>query len=194
MFITIDGPDGAGKTTAAQKLASSLSEKNEIFYTSQPSNSKYGAEIRRLLANTPSPDPRKMTGLFIADRAEHIKSEIKPRLDRGIWVVCDRYKYSTIVYQQIQGISKQSLIEGNQGFLIPDVVFILTVSRVEQLLNRIQSREKSLELFETREIMEKTLMLYAQMPECFPDENIHMIDAGGSADISVKQMLAKLNT
>jgi len=192
MFLVVDGPDGAGKTSAAKALCARLSETRPVFYTREPSLSAPGREIRALLRGREKPDPAKLTDLFLRDRQIHIETEIKPRLEAGDWVVCDRYKYSTVVYQQIQGLDRDTLIRRNRDFWPPQAAFILTAARVEVLLERIHARGDGRELFETRAFLEKALRLYAEIPACFPQENIHIIDAGQTTEEIVENMLAAI--
>jgi dTMP kinase len=191
MFITIDGPDGVGKTTLAHLLVKKLAPRPAV-YTSEPTKSRLGQKIRRILKSGNAEELAGLTRLFLKDRAQHLCNFILPQLRRGKIVVCDRYKYSTIVYQSLQGESTQELIALNQAFQKPDLAFILYTDRVDVLVERVNRRRKGTDLFETRETIEKTIALYRNMPQYYPDENIVMICADQSMDAIVDEMLTAI--
>lgn len=177
MFITIDGPDGTGKTTLAKGLAQALiSDEIPAVYTSEPTDTKLGKYIRKVLREGGADLPR-LTELFIEDRANHIQDFILPQSRRGKVVICDRYKYSTVCYQHLQGEPISRLIDLNKPFVSPDIAFILMVNSPDVLLNRIGSRGKERDLFETRSFMEKSIQLYSKMKSFYPKDNIILIDA-----------------
>lgn len=91
----------------------------------------------------------------------------------GEWIVCDRYKYSALAYQRMQGVDVRYLIT----YLIPDVVFILRPRNVTTLLELIVQRDNRIECFENKRFLEGVMRLYDKMPVYFPEENIHFLDA-----------------
>jgi len=101
-LITLEGGDGAGKSTQAALLAERLRAAGvEVVSTHEPGGTPLGQEIRRLLV-TPGGDPpvvRAELLLYLADRAQHVARVIAPALARGAWLVCDRFVDSTIAYQ-----------------------------------------------------------------------------------------------
>ncbi len=108
-FIVLDGIDGCGKGTQVKLLANYLfdsNKKNHVFLTREPYHSEHYEEIRRLLKSglNPRDNAERLTELFVADRKVHV-ALIESLLSQGINVVSDRYKYSTLAYQQTQGIS-----------------------------------------------------------------------------------------
>jgi dTMP kinase len=103
MFITFEGIEGTGKTTQIKRLVAWLtSERNRtVTVTREPGGSRLGTELRRILLSMESHD---LTGtselfLYLADRAQHVATVIRPALDEGKTVVCDRFADSTVVYQ-----------------------------------------------------------------------------------------------
>lgn len=191
MFIVIDGPDGSGKTTLSKKLV----EKWKMIgvrsiYTFEPTyDSLSGIEIRRLMGTKKIEDVYAFSDLFVDDRKEHINTIIAPALARGENVVCDRYKYSALAYQQLQGVDAKYLVDINNGCLVPDYIFILIPKCVDVILQRILNRDKEQEIFEEREFLAQTLELYKKLPSYFPDENIIFLDA----EIAVEKNLEKIN-
>lgn len=101
-LITFEGGDGVGKTTQVARLAEFLAARDvEVVATREPGGTALGREIRRLLVSDgpTAPVPRAELFLYLADRAQHVDAVVRPALERGAWVVCDRFVDSTIVYQ-----------------------------------------------------------------------------------------------
>src|SRR5450759_981694 len=100
VFIVIEGLDGSGKTTQAILLAKRLSQSHKTILTAEPSRGKIGAFIRESCLYEEKRLPTEAEALlFAADRVEHVQKEIKPALDEGKLVICDRYVYSSLAYQ-----------------------------------------------------------------------------------------------
>ncbi|MDQ6964795.1 MAG: dTMP kinase [Mariprofundales bacterium] len=100
-FITFEGTDGCGKSTQLALTASALRSRGEsVVTTREPGDSAIGIEIRRLLLSAEfHPTPSCELLLFLADRAQHVAELIAPALQRGSWVLCDRFTDSTAAYQ-----------------------------------------------------------------------------------------------
>ena len=177
MFITIDGPDGSGKTSLARLVAQKYSLRCDAVYTAEPTDSPLGREIRRILKSGTKEEQLTLTDLFVRDRESHINDFIKPELEKGKIVVCDRYKYSTVCYQQLQGMDVSRLIDLNKGFLRPDYSFILKVDDVDILVKRVIARNEEKDFFETRALMQQSIEIYHKMQHFFPDDNIIFVDA-----------------
>lgn len=191
MFIVIDGPDGSGKTTLAKNLTQQLCQKGvQAVYTSEPTNdSEAGKAARRILQSGEVTDIYAFADFFVADRKEHLANLIKPSLLAGRWVVCDRYKYSALAYQQLQGVNPQYLIRKNQECLIPDFVFILVPQNTNILMSRIVQRDEGTELFEKKELLAATIPYYRSLKEYFPKENIWYLNADDSTEYNLGRVL-----
>jgi dTMP kinase len=104
-FIVFEGVEGAGKTTQIQQTATWLQDwcgvDRSIVMTREPGGTSLGQKIRQLLLDDPNGwiDRRTELLLYGADRAQHVESVIRPHLDRGDIVLCDRFTDSTIAYQ-----------------------------------------------------------------------------------------------
>jgi dTMP kinase len=138
-FITVEGIDGAGKSTIAQWIAAWLKEKNiDVILTHEPGGTPGGKKIRELLL-TRSWHPKAETLLFFADRAEHVKTCILPALQQGIWVVCDRFIDSTFAYQVGGRDIEEAVVEQLAQWVLenawPDLTFLLDIP-VETALAR----------------------------------------------------------
>ena len=133
-FITFEGGEGTGKSTQASLLAQRLRALGiGVVLTREPGGSP-GAEIIRhvVLSGAAKPfGPHAEAILFAAARDDHIRNTIMPALERGRWVVSDRFSDSTRVYQGALGDVDQKLIQGLErvtvGDLKPDITFILDV-------------------------------------------------------------------
>ncbi|HWD38085.1 MAG TPA: dTMP kinase [Fimbriimonas sp.] len=100
MFVTFEGPEGAGKSTALKSVAERLRQKGAtVLCTREPGAGSLGAKIRELLLHGEDLSPETEVLLFLADRANHVQTIIGPALDRGDVVLCDRFADSTLVYQ-----------------------------------------------------------------------------------------------
>lgn len=187
-FITVEGPDGAGKTTQLQLLADHLKAKGyEIVMTREPGGTRIGNEIRSLILNPDFKEMDEMTEilLYAASRAQHVNELIRPALEAGKIVLCDRFIDASIAYQgyglgysieQVQEINRQATND-----LTPDrtYLFDLTVAdskrrMVERgALDRIEQRDDD---FRQR-VYEGFLTLAEQEPE-----RIQLVDANHSID------------
>jgi len=148
-FITIEGIEGSGKSTLVSKLSQLFSRtENEIVVTFEPGATALGKNIREmLLSHSDSPpDPISELLLFLSDRAQHVSEIIRPALDRGALVICDRYVHSTLAYQGYgRGINLDTIRTLNQiatGGLQPDLVIVLDV-QPEVGLKRVKDRDVS---------------------------------------------------
>lgn len=102
LFITLEGVEGSGKSTQAERLARWLERETgaEVLLTREPGGTDVTKQIRELLADPDAIlDSRAELLLFLADRAQHVATVIRPALERNAIVVCDRYIDSTIAYQ-----------------------------------------------------------------------------------------------
>src|SRR3989338_5252182 len=150
-FIVLEGIDGAGKSIQCRKLASYLFEKskeNKIFLTREPTHSRYGNKIRKMLKEETNPKENAeiYLGLFLKDRKHHLKNYIMPLLKKGCIIMSDRYKYSTITYQQAQGLDFNLIVDKHKNLLVPDLVIIIDVpvDIVFERIKKIRKMEKFL--------------------------------------------------
>jgi len=187
-FIVFEGIDGCGKGTQIAKAESYLKGKGiDALVTAEPTGGKYGRELRRMLKDgkDPGENAEKFLNLYITDRQEHIKKVVKPALETGKVVLCDRYKYSTIAYQGAQGAQGRDiarLVELHSGMPVPDLVFIFDLS-AEDAMGRIEEDEKRAgkEVFERIGFQEKVRENFLKMGELLPKENIAFVRAGKAA-------------
>jgi len=146
LFVTIEGVEGAGKSTLRSKLVESLRDLDcEILVSREPGATDLGLAIRQILLDPNNKDLNEIAELllFTADRAQHVAQVIRPALARGAVVLCDRYIHSTIAYQGYgRGLSLEDLQRLNElatGGLKPDLVLLLDLD-VKTGLGRVQER------------------------------------------------------
>ncbi len=133
-FITFEGGEGAGKSTQIKRLASHLEGRDiSVLVTREPGGSKQAEAIRDLLVtgDTERWDAISEALLNFAARRNHVETVIKPALEAGTWVLCDRFADSTTVYQGIAGgVGEENikkLYELTLGDFVPDLTFILDI-------------------------------------------------------------------
>lgn len=154
LLITFEGVEGSGKTTQVNMLHAHLLRNNvDVVATQEPGGTRLGEEIRRLLLNPAFREMHPMTEtlLYAADRAQHVYEVIKPALDQGKVVICDRFVDSSLAYQ---GVARRIGMEGVQNLnewitedLYPDLTFLLDIPyRIG--LKRLAKRKKSMDRLE----------------------------------------------
>lgn len=137
-FITLEGGEGVGKSTQIRALAAALAGHGfEVVATREPGGSAGAEAVRTLLmeGNDDRWDARSEALLFAAARADHVARTIRPALDRGAWVLCDRFINSSRAYQGGGGGITDADILALHAFgslgLMPDRTFLLTVGADE---------------------------------------------------------------
>lgn len=129
LFITLEGPEGAGKTTQARLLADWLEHLGrEVVLTREPGGTLLGQQVRQLLLHQADMTSQAEFLLYSADRAEHWQSLIQPALKRNAVVLCDRWLDSSLAYQGYgRGLNLEWLLSVSDGFLLgqrPHLTFV----------------------------------------------------------------------
>ncbi|MCC2976053.1 dTMP kinase [Sphingomonas sp. PL-96] len=132
-FISLEGGEGVGKSTQTARLATALEARGvHVLVTREPGGSEGAEAIRGLLmqGEVTRWSPHTEALLFAAARADHVEKRIRPALEAGQWVLCDRYIDSTRAYQGGQGIDDAAILAlhgfGSKG-LLPDRTLLLTL-------------------------------------------------------------------
>lgn len=133
MFVTFEGPEGAGKSTALKTIASKLTNLgHSVLTTREPGGGALGKRIRQMLLEEDAVSPETELLLFLADRANHVETIILPALQEGKIVLCDRHADSTIVYQGYgRGLDLEFLRQGNKFAtknLVPDLTLLFDLN------------------------------------------------------------------
>ena len=198
-FITLEGGEGAGKSTQIQVIKDYLQFRgNDVVVTREPGGTSEGQEIRNLLVSGDKDkwSPLSETLLILADRAAHLERVIRPALAEGKYVVCDRFFDSTRAYQGVAGGLGLDVIHNLQqpvlGTTLPDITLLLDIDP-EKGLRRAQERGGELR-FES-----KTLAYHRTLRNAFLDfaaqepDRIFVIDADRDVEAVSADILAVLD-
>ncbi len=199
-FIVFEGLDGSGQSTQGEKLVDFLNSFKHKFrlglpgahLTKEPTNNLIGGLIRGQLTHNWKSTAECLQLLFAADRAHHLEKEVIPLLKKGIWVISDRYFFSTIAYGSLEISDWQWLKVINKPFLLPDLSLFLKVSP-SVCTQRMKKARFGMELFEKKQILEKVWQGYARLAKEF--NNIHMINGEqtvGKVFEDVKKVITKI--
>jgi dTMP kinase len=150
LFITFEGIEGCGKTTQVKRLSKRLFDnKIQFVVTLEPGGTELGEKIRKILLDSKNNTIYPLTELILyeADRAQHVEEIIKPALEMGKWVICDRFFDATVAYQGSARGQDMELIrilneKAAQG-IKPDITFLLDCP-VEIGLYRARKRSRAL--------------------------------------------------
>jgi dTMP kinase len=201
-FITLEGGEGAGKSTQAERLAARLrTHAVGVVVTREPGGSA-GADIMRhvLLSGAAKPlGPIAETLLFAAARDDHLRSTIAPALTDGKWVVCDRFIDSTRVYQGVLGRVDPRLIRRLERLTVsehmPDLTLILDLAAEIGLARAAQRRAGAQpDRFET-----ETLAFHTRLRQAYRDiaadepQRCVLIDAGRPVDAVAEEIWSIVN-
>jgi dTMP kinase len=171
-FITLEGLDGAGKSTHIEWLAERLRARGKaVLVTREPGGTPLGERLRDLLLREPM-CPETEALLVFAGRQEHLLTAIRPALDRGEWVVCDRFTDATIAYQGGgRGVTLDNLAvleRWVQGDFQPDLTIFFDVP-VAVALKRLETA-RAADRFEQEQaaFFERVRSAYLQRASRFP--------------------------
>jgi dTMP kinase len=195
-FITLEGGEGVGKSTAAAGLARSLTAAgHELVVTREPGGTPGAEAIRALLLNPDiALDPMAQTLLHFAARADHVAGLIRPALARGAIVICDRFYDSTVAYQvHGQGVAAERVaaLVAMLG-LKPDLTFMLEVP-VAVAETRRRARGGAADRYEQMgpEIMARIAQGFQEIAAAEPERCV-VIDGTLPAEAVVAAMLASV--
>lgn len=185
MFLTLEGLDGAGKSTHVDGLVEQLRAHDlEVVCTREPGGTPLGENLRQLLLNEPM-HLKTETLLMFAARCEHIETVIRPALARGAWVLCDRFTDATYAYQgggrQLGGRAVTELEHWVHPDLQPDLTWLFDVS-LEVARERLSST-RALDRFEKEDeaFFQRTREAYHRRVQASP-ARFSVIDATLSID------------
>ena len=194
MFITFEGLDGSGKSTQAELLRSRLDADGlEVISTREPGGTELGEKIRELVLHGGDVTPWAEALLYAAARAQHVEIVIRPALERGASVICDRYLDSSVAYQGVgRELGLDRVLDLNLaavGGLLPDRTFLLAldVTEIGSRLDREHDRlERESEAFHAR-----AAAGYSELAVRFP-ERIVVLDAKRPADDLAEEVYGAL--
>ena len=200
-FITLEGSEGSGKTTAARHLGEWLRSRGEpVLVTREPGGTPLGDEVRRLVLHlrdvSDDLDPRADALLYAAARAQHTARVIQPALERGEHVISARYLDSSMAYQGAGYGNDQAELRRLQQFatfgLLPDLTILIDVP-VEVGLGRKRAGEWN--RFEDTEgvaFFEKVRQAYLDLAAAEPGR-FRVVDGSGSVDATDERIRAEVD-
>ena len=188
MFITLEGPEGSGKTSHIPPLVEYLREKGHmVFPTREPGGTLIGEQIREVIHDLKNVEmhPRTETLLYQAARAQIVEQVFKPRLKVGEIVISDRYYDSTIAYQGYghqQDLEQvRTLVKYATGGLVPDLTVLLDVDVEEGLRRKKKDNEWNRLDAYTVEFHQRVRTGYAEMVKAEPNRWV-VVDASRAWD------------
>ena len=194
-FITIDGPDGGGKTTQAQRLADALREQGlDVLLTREPGGTKVGERVRSIVLDNETGRHAPITDalLFNAARAQHVAEVIEPALAAGRTVVCARYADSTLAYQGYGAgvpLAELRAIQASAtGGLLPDRTILLDLPP-EVGLGRKRDEQTRFEVEFDVPFHERVRAGFLDMARAEP-ARFRVIDARDEPDVVFAKVLA----
>lgn len=189
IFITFEGLDGAGKTTQIRLLERYLRQKgHDVLVTREPGGTPLGEEIRKVLLNPYYRDIDGVTEMYLyaASRAQHVRQVIKPALEKGKIVLCDRFVDSSVAYQGFgRGLGMDVVEAVNRyalGGIIPDLTIFLNI-RPEDSLARSCIRSETPDRLESEELEfhKRVYEGFIALQRRYPDR-VKKVDASKSID------------
>ena len=187
-FITMEGPDGSGKTTQIQLLRDYLSGKGyDIIVCREPGGTKISEAIRQVILNKDFTEMGNMTEmlLYAAARAQLVEEVIRPALENDKIVICDRFVESSAVYQGIaRGMGIELVYEINQyaiGDTMPDLTIMIDIDAGTGISRKKKQAELDRMERETMEFHQRVVEGYRKIAVQYP-ERILKIDGSGSIE------------
>lgn len=204
MFITFEGIEGCGKTTQVKRFTKYLNENGiPSINTLEPGGTDIGQGIRRILLDTNNTNLFPLTELILyaADRSQHVSEVIKPGLDQGKWVICDRYLDATIAYQGFgRGLDMEIINILNSkatGGLSPDITILMDCPEDIGIKRALERNKDSLQEDQGRfekekmEFHQRVRQGYLTLAEENEDRYI-VIDAAKAVDEVEKDIIKAL--
>lgn len=187
IFITLEGPDGSGKTTITNRLKEYFKDNSDVIMTREPGGTKIGEDIREIILDDKNKDLCDETEalLYAASRSQHIGEVIEPALKEGKIIISDRYLLSSLAYQGVGrelGIDRVNHINefGLRG-VYPDLILFFHIDPEETLKRKTdEDGGDRLEQAGT-EFHKKVYEGYMDLIEKYP-KNVVMIDASKSVE------------
>lgn len=198
-FVTLEGPEGGGKSTQAQRLTDHLKNRGQdVLFTREPGGTEIGDQIRRIILSleNKSMSPEAEFLLFSASRAQVVRELIRPHLERGGVVVCDRFYDSSLAYQGFGHELDLELLQTITGFvtggLVPDLTLLLDLTSELGLERRKQDgRWNRLDDYDLA-FHERVRAGYLQLADAEPERWVR-IDAAQTEDEIQSQIRAAVD-
>jgi dTMP kinase len=195
VFVVFEGGDGVGKTTQVDRLCAWLAnEGHEVLKTFEPGDTTVGAMIRQIVLDpaTGEMSPRAEALLYAADKAQHIFSVVRPALERGAVVVCDRYVDSMLAYQGAGRVLDPVEVEHIARWATEDLRPDLTVVLDAELSVTVHAKREKDRLESAGEVFhERTRQFFLELAQGDPEHYL-VLDARASREEIAAQVAARV--
>lgn len=188
LFITLEGPDGSGKSTIIKLIGDYLQEKNiDFIMTREPGGTPLGEEIRHMVLDNTNTEmgPETEALLYAASRAQHVHEKIMPALEEGKLVLCDRFVLSSLAYQGVgRNLGIESVKKINDfalGGLYPDLILFFHIDPEITLKRKTKGSSGDRLELEGTEFHNRVYNGYMELLKLYPDK-IKIIDASQSKE------------
>jgi dTMP kinase len=193
--VVFEGGDGVGKTTQVDRLCAWLADAgHEVLRTFEPGDTSLGAMIRRIVLDpaTGEMSPRAETLLYAADKAQHVFSVVRPALERGAVVVCDRYIDSMLAYQGAGRVLEPADLECIARWATEDLRADLTVVLDAELSDGIHAKAEKDRLESAGDVFhERTRQFFLQLARREPGRYL-VLNARASREEIAAQVVARI--
>lgn len=179
-FVAIEGIDGSGKSTVISRLAEILPK---VYTTREPSGGPIGRLIKEWALRGGTVDPHVDALLFAADRIEHYRREVEPKVREGYIVISERYVESSIAYQGAAGVPLEFIKSINSLVPRPDVTVILDVEP-ELAISRVKQRG-ALEKYEQMAFLRRVREIYLARAR---EEGYPVVDAARPPEVVAREV------
>lgn len=188
IFITLEGPDGSGKSTITKLIVKYLEEKNIDFITTrEPGGTEIGEDIRKIILDKKNSEMCSETEalLYAASRAQHVHEKILPSLKEGKIVLCERYLFSSLAYQGIaRGLGIEEVKKINDFAIkdvYPDLILFFDVDPTEVLKRKTKKSGGDRLEREGIDFHRQVYEGYLKLIKMYP-KNVETIDAKKSVN------------
>lgn len=204
MFITFEGPEGAGKTTILARVATRLKELGEVLVTREPGGIKIAEKIRAIILDPEhiEMDERTEALLYAAARSQHYFERVAPALQQHKIVLCDRFIDSSLAYQgYARGLGIKDVLKINQfaiGNIMPDITILFDIEPAVGLARIAANDTREINRLDKESLAfhEKVRAGYKEVAKMYPERTI-IIDADDKIEVVEEKvwqaLLARLN-
>lgn len=187
IFITIEGPNGVGKSTFMKRLEQMLSLQYMVYATREPSNSNFGNYVKK---NEEVLEGEAYAYLIAADRCYHLKNYVEPALNQGKLVISDRYIESSFVLQEYDGVETEDIWRLNCKFKVPDLSIILLCS--EDILDYRLSERSEWSHFERKMTRRDEIERYIKAANYLKDKGFNILILYNNTQTELEENLNKV--
>lgn len=139
LFVAFDGPNGVGKSTLIEHTQTALTESGiAVWVTKEPTDTILGNFTRQIAETL---DSESLTCLVSADRYQHLKEDIIPKLEKGLVVITDRYILSSLILQRMDNVDVDFILAANKNIVLPDIEIVVIASE-DIIQSRLNERNQ----------------------------------------------------